>query len=92
LLPTKRQQDDEMKKQLQIFENNLKEDLVVDVEMYPDRYVLKSGDVMHIVYDHDGEGYGLHTIVHEGALQIYLEKFDTAVVTINGKPAESWAG
>ena len=81
-----------MKKQLQIFENSLKEDLIVDVEMYPHRFVLKPGDVLHITYDHDGDGYGLHTIVHEGALQIFLENFDTATVTINGQPAEPWAG
>ena len=80
-----------MKKQLQIFENNLKEDLIVDVELNPDRYVLKPGDVLHITYDHDGDGYGLHTIVHEGALQIHLQNFDTATVTINGQPAEPWA-
>lgn len=81
-----------MNEQLQIFENNLKEDLIVDVEMYHDRYVLKPGDVLHITNDHDGDGYGLHTIVHEGALQIYLQNFDTATVTINGQPAEPWAG
>ncbi|ADU14000.1 hypothetical protein [Asticcacaulis excentricus] len=80
-----------VKKQLQIFENKLDEDLIVDVEMYPDRYVLKPGDVLHITYDHDGDGYGLHTIVHNGALQIYLQHFDTAVVTISGKPAEPWS-
>ena len=78
-------------KQLQIFENKLSGDLIVDVELYPDRYILRPGDVLHITYDHDGDGYGLHTIVHDGALQIYLEHYDTAVVTINGQPAEPWA-
>ena len=80
-----------IKKQLQVFENNLKEDLIVDVEPNPDRYVLKQGDVLHITYDHDGYGYGLHTIVHDGALQIYLQNYGTPVVTINGQPAKPWA-
>jgi len=80
-----------MPKQTQIFENKLEVDLQVDVELFPDRYVLKPGDVMEITYDHSGEGYGLHTIVWEGALQIYLREFDTAVVTINGKQIEPWS-
>jgi len=78
-------------KQLQIFENNLDDDLIVDVELYPDRYVLKPKDVMHITYDHEGDGYGLHTIIHKGALQIYLQNFDTTVVTINGKIVQPWS-
>lgn len=32
-----------------------------------------------------------YTIVQEGALQIYLQHLDTAVVTINGKLAEPWS-
>ena len=59
--------------------------------MYPDRYVLKPGDVFQITYEHDGEGYGLHTnVCKNGFLQIYLQEFDTAVVSINGKIAEPW--
>jgi len=80
-----------MPKQLQVFENKLGKDLMVDVEMYPDRYVLKPGDVMHIAYDHDGDGYGLHTLVWDSGLQIYCETFDTAVVTINGETVEPWS-
>jgi len=80
-----------VRKQTQIFENKLHRDLSIDVEMYPDRYVLKPGDVMHITYDHGGEGYGLHTIVWDTGLQIYLEEFETAVVTINGAPVEPWS-
>jgi hypothetical protein len=79
-----------VRQQLQIFENKTDNDLEVYVEMYPERYVLKPGDVMQIVYNHKGDGYGLHTIVHNDGLQIYLEEFDTAVVTINGEPAKSW--
>lgn len=81
-----------MKRQLQIFENRLDRDLVILFEIWPDRYVLKPGDVMEVSYDHDGEGYGLHTIVHpEAGLQIYLEHFDTTIVTINGKPVKPWS-
>ena len=80
-----------MPKQTQIFENKLDTDLIIDVEMYPDRYVLKPADVMQITYDHSGEGYGLHTMVWDTGLQIYLEEFDTAVVTINGAPVEPWS-
>lgn len=80
-----------MPRQIQIFENRLETELVVDVEMYPDRYVLKPGDVMRIAYDHEGEGHGLHTLVWGSGLQIYLEEFDTAAVTINGEPAEPWS-
>jgi hypothetical protein len=53
--------------------------------------VLKPGDVMQIVYDHSGEVYGLHTVVWDTGLQIYVEEFDTAVVTLNGAPAEPWS-
>lgn len=80
-----------MPKQTQIFENRLEADLTIDVEMYPDCYVLKPGDVMEITYDHDGQGYGLHTLVWPSGLQIYLEEFDTAQVLINGKLAEPWS-
>ncbi len=80
-----------MKRHLQIFENHFTRDLIVYVEMNPDRYVLKPGDVMHITYEHEGEEYGLHTIMHEEGLQIYVESFDTAVVTINGQRAEPWS-
>ena len=80
-----------MKKQLQIFENQTGNDLIIHVEMNPDRYILKPGDVMHIAYDHAGEAYGLHTIVHDDGLQIYLEHFEGAIVTINGKRARPWA-
>lgn len=78
------------KKQTQIFENKTGADLVVYVEMTPERYVLRPDDVMHITFEQEGNGYGLHTIVHDGELQIYLENFPTAVVTINGEIAESW--
>jgi hypothetical protein len=78
-------------KQLQLFENKLDRDLEVYVEMYPDRYVLKSGDVMRISYQHDGEGYGLHTLIWDNGLQIYCETFDTAEVTINGEAVEPWS-
>ena len=80
-----------MRKQLQIFENRSGNELIVDVEMNPDRYILKPGDVMHITYDNDGDGYGLQTLVHDTGLQIYLEHFDTAVVTINGQRIEPWS-
>jgi hypothetical protein len=81
-----------MNRQLQIFENKSGSDLIVYVELYPDRYVLKPNDLMHITYDHDGDGYGLHTIIHkEGGLQIYLEAFDTTVVTINGMIVKPWS-
>ena len=80
-----------MRKQTQIFENKTSRDMEVYVEAYPDRYRLKPNDEMHITYDHDGDGYGLHTITHDdGGLQIYLEEFDTAVVTVNGKIAKPW--
>lgn len=79
-----------MPKQLQIFENSTGKDLEVYIEVFPDRYLLKPGDVMQISYDHDGAGYGLHTHVHADGLQIYLDNFDTAVVTINGQPVEPW--
>ena len=80
-----------MPQQTQLFENRLDSELAVEVEVYPDRYVLKPGDVMQITYDHDGQGYGLHTLVWPSGLQIYLEEFDTAVVLINGKPVEPWS-
>ena len=80
-----------MSQQTQIFENKRGLDLSIDVEMYPDHYVLKPGDVMQITYDHSGDGCGLHTIVWDTGLQIYLEEFDTAVVTINGAPVEPWS-
>jgi hypothetical protein len=80
-----------MQKQTQLFENQTNADILIDVEVYPDRYVLKPGDVFEITYEHDGKGYGLHTNIYpNGSLQIYLQEFDTAVVTINGKIAEPW--
>ena len=80
-----------MRKQTQAFENKTSRDIEVYVEAYPDRYVLKPNDELHITYDHEGDGAGLHTIIHEdGGLQIYLEEFDSAVVTINGKIAKLW--
>jgi hypothetical protein len=65
-------------------------DLTVDVEMYPDRYVLKPGDVMQITYDHNGQGYGLHTLIWPSGLQVYLEEFAICVcfgiyTILNGK-------
>ena len=80
-----------MQKQTQIFVNETGADILIDVEMYPDRYVLKPGDTFQITYEHNGEGYGLHTNVYkDGFLQIYLQEFDTAVVTINGEIAKPW--
>jgi hypothetical protein len=78
-------------KQLQIFENKTDKDITVFVEVYPDQYILKPKDVMNITYDHEGDGYGLHTIVYDGCLTIYLEHFDTAVVTINGERVQPWS-
>jgi len=46
---------------------------------------------VEMFYDHDGDGYGLQTLVHDTGLQIYLEHFDTAVVTINGQRIEPWS-
>jgi hypothetical protein len=81
-----------MAKQTQVFENKTSRVMDVYVEAYPDRYRLKPNDEMHITYEREGEGYGLHTIIHDhGGLQLYLDNFDTAVVTINGKLAEPWA-
>ena len=80
-----------MNKQRQIFENRSGNELIVDVEMNPDRYILKPGDVMQITYEHDGDGYGLHTVMHDTGLQIYLQHFYTAVVTINGQRIEPWS-
>jgi protein involved in polysaccharide export with SLBB domain len=80
-----------MKRQVQRFENSRTTDLVIDIEMNPDRYVLDPGDVLQITFDLGDDGSGLHTIVHENGLQIYLWNFDTAEVLINDKPAKPWA-
>ena len=75
---------------VQSFANNLPRSIKVWVEMYPDIYILRSGDELTIVYDEDPKwpGLGLHTIIHEDSLQIYLQEFDTAVILINGQKAE----
>ena len=80
-----------MTRQLQIFENNLDRDLEVYVEMNPDRYVLRPGDVMHLAYDHEGDEYGLHTQIGNDQITIFLQNFDTTVVTINGNAVEPWS-
>jgi hypothetical protein len=78
-------------KQLQIFENKTDKDITVLVEIYPDQYILKPNDVMNIAYDHESAGYGLHTIIYDGGLTIYLDHFDTAVATINGERVQPWS-
>lgn len=83
-----------MPRQAQEFMNSTERLLTIYVEMYPDRYILRPGDVLKIIYNHTGddEDCGLHTIIHpDGGLQIYLQEFDTAVVLINGVQAEPWA-
>lgn len=80
-----------MQKQIQIFENQTERDLIIWIEMNPDQYILNPGDVFEITYDHEGDRCGLQTIVHDDQLQIFLDHFDTAVVTINGEPAEPWS-
>jgi hypothetical protein len=72
-----------MQKQTQVFKNNTGADMLVDVEMTPERYLLRPGESMEISYDHAGEGPGLIVNVHPRGLQIFLDDFDSAVVTIN---------
>ena len=80
-----------MPKHVQRFENLTEEDLVVDVEANPDRYILRPKEVLELTYEHNGDGCGLHTNVFSGWLQIYLEKWDTAVVTIDGVLVRPWS-
>ena len=77
-------------RQVQSFVNTLSRCLDVWVEMYPDLYTLNPGDELTIIYDEDPKwpGLGLHTILREDGLQIYLQVFDTAVILINGQSAK----
>ena len=77
--------------ELQIIQNASDRDLTIYIEANPDRYKLHPGDMMHLAYQNQTDRYGLHTISNGDSLQIYLEDFDTATVTINGSIAEPWS-
>jgi tetraacyldisaccharide-1-P 4'-kinase len=58
--------------------------------VYPDLYTLQPKDELTIIYEQDPSflGLGLHTIIGDDCLQIYLQNFDTAIVLINGTPVQ----
>ncbi len=75
---------------IQQFINKVAKRLKVWIEVYPDLYYLDPGDELTIIYDEDPKwpGLGLTTFVDEDSLQIYLQEFDTAIILINGQPAQ----
>ena len=79
-----------MPKQTQVFENNSGADMLVDMEMSPDRYVLRQGEAMEISYEHEGDGPGLRVNIHPRGLQIFLDDFYSAIVTIDGVVRKPW--
>jgi hypothetical protein len=60
--------------------------LEIQVEILPERYLLKPGDKMAIEADPDGVPFTV--VVYDGSLQIYPGNTYSAVVTINGAQAE----
>ena len=79
-------------KHVQEFRNTSARPLEIDIEPYPDRYVLQPGDEMTVIYEQDPDrpGAGLTTWVYESGLQIFLQEFDTAIILINGRIVEPW--
>jgi hypothetical protein len=60
--------------------------LEIMVEIYPDRYLLRPGDLMVIEADSDGVPFTINP--YDGGLQIYPGNTAGAAVTINGVRAE----
>jgi hypothetical protein len=61
--------------------------LEVQVELYPDRYLLQPGDEMVIEAELDGAPFAINP--YDGGLQIYPGNDCGPPVTINGVPAKS---
>lgn len=81
-----------------MFKNETARDIVVFVELNPDRYVLPAGKKMLVEYDRTGKDELDLEIVLEldrdGHLQlrIYPEDSDGHVITIDGRVVEPWEG
>ena len=77
-------------KHIQEFVNSTDKPLEIWIELYPDLYILQPKDELTIIYEQDPNflGLGLHTIIGEDCLQIYLQEFDTAIILINGTPVQ----
>ena len=77
-------------KHIQAFVNKTEKPLKVWVEMNPDLYTLAPDDEFTVIYEQDlpWPGLGLHTMVYEGVLQIYLQDCDNAEILVNGHRVE----